>query len=132
MARIPFEEILDLAVGGQLEVLRQLVVTRLKAGGIKPGDEPACLRDRHPVVQGRLVGDVADATADFEPLPAAVEPQHGPLAEIRIDQPQQNPQSRRFAGPVFAQQGHHDARPGRKRNIVEGELSFVALGDPIQ
>ena len=74
LARMPFESSLILRSRRQLEVFDQLVVVPLIAERIKAGDEPAGLLDRHPVVEGRLIGHVADAAADFQPLPRLSRP----------------------------------------------------------
>ena len=124
-----FRERLDPAVERQFEALDQPLVFRQIAARIKAGGEPADFAHRHPVVQCRPVGDIADPAANLLPEPAAVEPQNLDVPGIRLGEPQQDPESRRLAGSVLSQQSDHGAAWTVETHSIQSDLAFETFAD---
>ena len=68
----------------------------------------------------------------LKPLFGAAEAKNFGLAGVRLGEPQHDADGGGLSGPVFAQQGKHDAGRHFERNVVERDLRAETLGQSVE
>ena len=95
---------------------------------MEAGGKPADLGHGHPVVERRLLGHVAHAAANVQPLADRVQPQHIGLAAVGCDQAQQDLHRRGLARAILTQEAEDGAFGNIERKPIESDLVTISLG----
>ena len=96
---------------------------------IERSQELGHLVGRHPGIDRLVFGQIADPGADFDRLPAGLEPQHLHPARSgrRRQHAQQGADQRGFAGSIAAQQRERLPGGNGERDVLEHRFAAVTL-----